>query len=350
MLKFINTYLGWRNWSVLYYNSIIENLFIFFYIGTIQGDLTNTYLIHVIFFLLFSIFSTTYGYLINDFADRELDRLHGKPNTFQNDGTGKAVLIITVVFLLSVFSVIPFFGSRSFIILWGIWLFLATFYSLPPFRFKEKGKLGLILVVLAQRVFPVLLLFAAFQFENIIDVLILLNLILARGFSSDINHQLQDYENDLKTKTKTSAVEMGMPKIEKLFRFILEYEKFAMTMALILIAFRLNSTHIFTSFYFAFPLFLYLILCLYGYWKVIRAESFTVALINPYKTNGKDVYQVIHLLFPNVFLSVYFLIPVCLKNPGFALFFVVIIIIYRLYKIETLRNSYLGKVFSILRK
>lgn len=350
MLNFINKYLGWRNWSVLYYNSIIENLFVLFYIVIIAGNYSNTFLLQVIFFLLFSIFSTTYGYLINDFADQELDRKHNKPNTFQNDGTAKAVSIIIIVFGLSIFSVLPFIGNKVFIFVWACWLFLATFYSLPPFRFKEKGKVGLILVVLAQRVFPVLMLFAAFQFDRIFDILIVLNLILARGFSSDINHQLQDYENDLKTNTNTSAVELGVIKFEKLFLIVLEYEKIAMIVVLGLISFNLHFIDFLNIPYFSIPIILYLTIYIIGILIILKKKSFSVDVINPYMPDKKDVFQVIHLIFPNIFLPACFLFYLIFQNPLFILFVVLIIIIYRLYNIDILKNSFLGKIIYNTKK
>jgi 4-hydroxybenzoate polyprenyltransferase len=350
MLILINKYIGWRNWAVLYYNSIIENVFIVIYIGIIENDLTTRFLVEVLSFLLFSIFSTTYGYLINDFSDRRLDALHGKHNTFRNDSKNRAVTVLIVIFIISIVFAIPFIENITFVILWAFWIAIATFYSLPPLRFKEKGKTGLILVVFAQRVIPVMLLFAAFNITNLIDIVIILNLILARGFSSDIHHQWQDFENDRLTNTTTSAVKLGIEKTEKLFVFILEYEKISMILTLGLIACKLYYIRLFDFPYFLVPLLLYLVLYIIGYIRIFAERNHGIDLINPYKIDKKDIFQVIHLMYPNVFLSLYFLLYVTYKNSIFIVIFVLIILFYRLYEIETLKNSFIGRYLGISKK
>ena len=93
MLNTITKYFGWRNWAVFQYNSIFENLFILFAILLLNGQTSLAVLIDILVFVLFSILSTSYGYLINDFADRELDAQHQKANTFSDDSTKKAILV-----------------------------------------------------------------------------------------------------------------------------------------------------------------------------------------------------------------------------------------------------------------
>ncbi|HEM49226.1 MAG TPA: hypothetical protein ENO27_03350, partial [Caldithrix sp.] len=200
---YIRKYLGWRNWAVLYYNSIFENLFVFFYIGISTENYSNNFILNILLFLIFSLFSSTYGYLINDMADRDLDKKHGKQNTFSEDSNLRSWSVVFITLILSVFFAIPFLQYNLFIILWGTWLFLATFYSLKPIRFKEWGKAGLIIVVIAQRVLPVLIAFSAFDFKVLPDLIFITLYLFFRGITSDMNHQIQDYENDIRTNTRT---------------------------------------------------------------------------------------------------------------------------------------------------
>ena len=61
------------------------------------------------------------------------------------------------------------------------------------------------MAVFAQRVLPILLLFAAFQFDGWLEVAIFTGNDLFRGLSSDLNHQIADYRNDSFTRTQTFA-------------------------------------------------------------------------------------------------------------------------------------------------
>ncbi len=157
MITFVNRYLGWRNWAVVRYNSIFENLFVIFYIALHLQDFSNAFLTDIFLFLLFSVFSTTYGYLINDYADMELDKAHGKPNTFSADSSSKALIICLLFLVLSVFFGLPFSDNAAFALLWLAWIVISTFYSLPPMRLKERGLTGIVFVIAAQRVIPIFL-------------------------------------------------------------------------------------------------------------------------------------------------------------------------------------------------
>ena len=130
MFSFIQKYLGWRNWAVLVYNSIFENLFVIFYIALRTTSYNLGYILDIILFLAFSMFSTTYGYLINDFSDVDLDKKHGKNNTFAEDSKFKSILIILLFFILSIVCGYPFIENYAFLPLWVAWMFISTFYSL----------------------------------------------------------------------------------------------------------------------------------------------------------------------------------------------------------------------------
>lgn len=344
MWSFIKKYLGWRGWAALYYNSIFENIFIIFYITLRLPDFSNAFLVDILIFILFSMFSTTYGYLINDLADKELDRKHGKENTFADDSKSKAAVIVVSAFLISVLLGLRFCDNYYFIGVWIVWLAISTFYSLPPLRLKERGKTGLIFVILAQRVFPILLVFAAFEFAFIWEIVLISMYILLRGASSDINHQLEDYENDLKTGTKTSAVELGKERLERILRIVLEGEKIFLLLVLILTVVRLNKIEILTIPVFLIPLIVFAIIYGISWIRLSHIANASIETINPYYKKEKTIFQFIHLVFPNVFLPLYFIFVLIYYNYFYSLFILVYIIIFRLYDITTIKHSYLGRL------
>ncbi len=122
MMKFIRHYLGWRNWAVLRFNSVLENIYVLFYIALNDRLTAPMFLANGAVFILLSIFSTTYGYLVNDWADKELDARHGKDNTFRHDSAAKAGLITGffgrwVLYAFCVLFLIPMsrrFGCSGF--------------------------------------------------------------------------------------------------------------------------------------------------------------------------------------------------------------------------------------------
>lgn len=343
MIAFINKYIGWRHWAVLHYNSIVENFFVLSYIAIITGDFSNQFILNSFFFLGFSILSTTYGYLVNDYADIDLDKAHGKSNTFSDDSRLKAGIIVAVMFLCSIVFALPFINSSAFVVSWGVWIFLSTFYSVRPVRFKERGKTGLFVAVFAQRVLPIIIVFAAFEYFKGLDVFLFVNLILFRGLASDINHQIEDYENDIYTDTNTSAVSVGKQKMEKYFRFVLEYEKISMLLVLGFMAFRIQGFEIMNLNVLLLLPAVYLVLYLLVLVK-IRKSGEDHARINPFKRTGSDLFQFVHLFFPNVFLNMFLLLLLVFENYYFGIYIILFSLFFRLYKLEVIKNSFLGKI------
>ena len=339
-LGYVTRYFGWRNWSVLRYNSIAENLFLIFYIALRNQLYSGEFMIDLFIFVTFSMFSTTYGYLINDLADKELDARHEKDNTFKEDTAGKAVIIVSTFLGLSIAAGTRFIDKPLFILFWTSWLFIATFYSLKPLRLKERGITGLLFVVIAQRVLPTLLVFSAFNYFEWVDVSIFTLYIFFRGLSSDLNHQLEDYRRDMNTGTETFAIQAGTVTTEKVFQYSLEIEKILMIPCLLKMYSGLMHLEI-LDISLIFPILAgYVILYSLNIWQVRRQEGQKDA--NPYKPGRKDIVQFIHHTFPSVVLPFYLLIILLYeaRNYKFAVLMFIFIIYRKLYSIELIRNSY----------
>lgn len=338
MIAQMKKYVGWRNWAVVRYNAFFENIFVVFYIVLRSSGNEWDWLIHIVLFALLSISATTYGYLVNDLADIELDKKHGKNNTFADDSRGKALTVVWVVLLLTLALAAPFFYSVPFVVIFLLWLALSSAYSLPPFRLKEKGALGLVVVVFAQRLLPVLLVFAAFQFTNLYEITLLAVYVLFRGLSSDINHQVEDYRNDLATATNTFAVEQGIIKAQRMLRFTLEAEKILLLVILIYFSWILRSLgwYQYGILLLLFTPYIVLLFRSYGY---IFTGNKNVD-VNPFKEE-RNMFQFLHHAYPSVVLALGLNFLAALDRP--ALFAVLLLLAwYRgLFKVATFENSFI---------
>ena len=323
---------------VLVYNSVIENIFLIFYIALRDQLFSLGFIIDFFFFLLFSMFSTTYGYLINDLADKELDILHGKNNTFKDDSRIKASLIVLLFLALSIIFGLRFIKTPLFLSLWLGWGFIATSYSLKPIRLKERGKGGLIFVVLAQRVLPTLIIFAAFKHYAWADVIVFTAYIFFRGLSSDLNHQLEDYHKDSVTKTDTYSVQAGLQKAQKILRFSLEMEKGLLIFCLLIMYLELPHLQI-CGISLILPVLL-IYLFLYGLnWVEIRSQGVDIDP-NPFVLGRKDIFQFIHHAFPSIFLPFYLLLLLVYGRWLFIPIAVLFVIFRKMYCLELIRNSF----------
>jgi 4-hydroxybenzoate polyprenyltransferase len=97
-----------------------------------------------------------FGYGVNDVADRVCDLQAGKPNRAANVSPASWVLFLILSATASL--VLTLFWAADLaapaLVLGG--LLIATAYSLPPFRLKERGAMGLAAGAISQWLLPVL--------------------------------------------------------------------------------------------------------------------------------------------------------------------------------------------------
>lgn len=222
-MKLLN-FLSWRHWGLLRYNSIFQNVALFFYVALARRWFGLDFLRDVGLFLLLSLAGTAYGYLVNDWADLDLDRRAGKRNVFSGMGRAKGVSVLAVVLALVVALGLPFVHRPGFLPLWGAWWLLATFYSLPPVRLKERGGLGLAATILAQQPLPAAMAFAALGHLFTLGALAFITYIALRGICSDVGHQMRDREKDAVAGARTFAVRHGHRAIARIYGISLELE------------------------------------------------------------------------------------------------------------------------------
>jgi hypothetical protein len=175
------------------------------------------------------------GYLTNDIGDRKKDAIISKENATSNLSDKNLLILFFCFFCLTLLPWFYLFFNYISLILLSLEISLFFVYAFPPFRFKEKGILGLVTDALYAHTIPALL--ATFTFYKMNSVaksdivyftitLIAWQFIL--GIRNIIFHQLKDYENDINSNTKTFVTNYGVKKstflIKKMllpFEFIL---------------------------------------------------------------------------------------------------------------------------------
>lgn len=105
------------------------------------GSLALPSLLHSVNFLFFLTIANLYLYGVNDYFDRETDALNPKKGSKEHllkDAELKQLrflLILTAIISVLLLAAQP---NRVSQLLFALYLFLATFYSAPPLRFKAK--------------------------------------------------------------------------------------------------------------------------------------------------------------------------------------------------------------------
>ncbi len=151
-------------------------------------------------------FAYSYGYGLNSLADRRADLVISRDNFCD---FSRRFLISTVVFNGFFTIVIAWFLHNIYIFtLTIIGLLLATFYSLKPICFKEKGMLALFVSALSHSL-PFL--FFVFLLKSHYWLMAyLFGWMMILGFFLEISQQIGDYFNDQLTQTRTFARDKGV--------------------------------------------------------------------------------------------------------------------------------------------
>ena len=208
-LRFARALVRWDHW----YESKVPLFFIVGYTMLILHGADLASLFNYIRLALFAVFFLAFGYALNDFCDREIDRQAGKTNTIAELSPNVGIAILIALFIVGL-AWLPTKNLRSICLAILAYFFIA-FYSLPPFRFKERGALGLIVAAAAQRTLPALLFFDAYDHWRL-DTSLLSLLFFFIGLRWIIGHQLWDLENDLRSGAQTYATLTGKNHLEGL--------------------------------------------------------------------------------------------------------------------------------------
>jgi len=202
---------------------------VIFYIQLVYKLWGNGIHFYVNFFMIlfFSLGYFAFLFLTNDLVDLEQDLKAGKEKPFKSKD--KPVLWLFSV-LMVIFAGAAFYWvygkidiTSSLVLISGF--LIAFYYSVPPFRFKESGLLGIIFGSLVLRPIPIIMI-SAFIPKIWFDpgFIAIFCWIEILSINKIIRHQLDDYENDTKSKTNTFTTDIGFDKALKLRGLMIPFE------------------------------------------------------------------------------------------------------------------------------
>jgi 4-hydroxybenzoate polyprenyltransferase len=162
------------------------------------------FLTPLIFLGIFFLSFFSFGYMLNDFFDQWTDKVVGKENAMSTLSRRWQILVLSVSFFIGVFVLAPFYRNQMMLVWLSLSYLFAMLYSAPPFRFKERDLLGVTCASLAQRVFPLLLVYSVLEHFGL-DSILFLALSFLIGLRWIFIHQLSDREQDLLANVRTYA-------------------------------------------------------------------------------------------------------------------------------------------------
>jgi 4-hydroxybenzoate polyprenyltransferase len=171
----------------------------------------------------FSFFYLAFGYVFNDWMDREADRMVGKVKRVQQWSSWQAIGLLAFFVFASLIFIFPWMSNGAVLIIIGLCYILAITYSGTFLRFKERGWAGVLVASVAQRTLPVCLLYAILGIWDKTTILFLI-LTLLIGFRWMVTHQVDDLERDKATSTRTFATRQNQQYLNSLLVWILNLE------------------------------------------------------------------------------------------------------------------------------
>jgi 4-hydroxybenzoate polyprenyltransferase len=173
----------------------------------------------------------SFGYLVNDFFDKEKDRKAGKKNFLLNKSVPCQICLTVISLLLIALPWLYLPATQASYQLIGLQLSLFLIYSCPPLRLKERGVAGVIADALYAHALPVIL--AAYTFllasgssSSYFPFALLFFWQFMCGVRNILIHQLEDRDTDLRCGTLTLAGTLSIGTSYNILRGILAAELF----------------------------------------------------------------------------------------------------------------------------
>jgi len=298
-------FIRWKDWAL---GKISILCTICFYISLVYRKFSVSYIEDFFIFIVFVSSLAVYGYLINDLGDRKLDRLHGKRNSFENLNVWAIALVFLAILCVMILSAMAFVRRRWFLPLWVIQIFASTSYSIPPFRFKERGTIGLIAPVVAQYPLPVALLFAALGSFGSWDMLLLLICVTINEAALEIGHQKYDFARDSQTETTTFAVRRGYNFTARMYGRFLELDKLSTGVLIAVMVVKIPWVALPLIHLNITPVLPLAVIYLVLYFQTMRKALLRPNkswVIDPYYSGKRDVSNIIHSLLPTFAIPLY---------------------------------------------
>jgi len=208
-----------------WYDSKIPFMLSAYVFNTLLAEHTDALEVSIKFLLYFLYLAAfmSFSYLVNDFSDIEADKIAGKRKVIFD--VDKRITIAALI-LLPVIGIVPLWVYLDFnvlyLVLTAIVYFFGAAYSIPIFRFKERGFIGLLECSIAQRCIPLLVIpFLVDSYHIYFLFWIVISFI--DGIRYLVIHQYIDRENDLKAGIRTFILDYEVNAKKLLFSlFVLE--------------------------------------------------------------------------------------------------------------------------------
>lgn len=173
-------------------------IIIYLYLFWLEEPFYRDRMVYCVLFMISAFGFAAFGYLVNDWADKEQDKLAGKKNHIGKVSSLTGVLLIVAFWLV---GILPWIWLPSHILMVGLLILetaLLLMYSLPPIRLKERGVFGVLADASYAHVIPAALII--FMFGGFVHSWWLAISILvwqaAMGCRNILIHQLQDLKKD----------------------------------------------------------------------------------------------------------------------------------------------------------
>lgn len=261
--------------------------------------------IYIVFFIICAlIVGAIYVSILNDITDIEEDRAAGKKNSMAKYSKTKQLLILSIPIVVALVFC-WFLRDNTFALAFYLLSYLSfTLYSLPPFRLKKRGVLGLIADASGSQMLPTLFAVAFTSYHSqhqlsIIEIVAVAIWSLCFGLRGIFWHQFHDLENDVRSGLFTIVQRMGRNSIRITGGILITVE----------IAAFLWLMHTLGNPYLYITLLLYLIYMLYR-----RRKTNLEIIIMKYTRPNFDIFMNVCY---QVFLPISILILISIQRPEF---------------------------------
>lgn len=234
-------------------------IFIVPYLIVLRSNLSLNSTFNALLFILIALFiGAFYVSILNDLTDIKEDAMAGKKNRLAGQNRlVQAMLLLLPAFCGGILSWMM--RSNLMALLFYIFAYVCfTLYSLPPFRFKQRGLAGIITDAAGSQLFPTLFAMAYMASVSGYNLLLEAEIILTGiwafcfGIRGIFWHQFHDLENDRRSGLLTIVQSMNNLQIKVTGIVIITME----IAALIGLLFLFNNSYLLVSLfiYFAYLL------------------------------------------------------------------------------------------------
>ena len=214
LISQVATMTRWQDWGP---GKITIFCSLSFYIAVAYRLPFYDFLLAFALFMLFASAQAAFGFIVNNWGDRDLDRSEGKYNPFNETSYLKGLSWLLSICAIAFLTALPLLRSRLFLALWALWLCTMTAYSLPPLRLKTRGFWGLLVSFLSQWSLPVLLAFCTFDRYGGWDMWLWAAALTVSGATLEVAHQRYDRERDLEADAITFGAGLSPERLNRIY-------------------------------------------------------------------------------------------------------------------------------------